>query len=979
MLDAIVSEALAEVIVSTGRWIATGASAPRGRKNKEAIEIASWFDTYKLTAAVPEIDELSSNVSPDLLTYALRSDEIQTVLHELLAARLTDAPEADINRVRSNFKSEFSAAIPGNGIESLGDTLFSYYDSEICILVGRLEGMSISTLPQIRSEAFFARTIAVLNAIEKHASSLAGRVDSEVEARFLINYRNHADERFGKIQPPDFERRQRIPIEEIYVKPNIYSKIQVGDSKAKTNKSMRQQGDAAEPQDDLIEAPTSIPFDDFTQILDRTVLLGDPGGGKSTASAALMHLNATDTSRRVPFLVVLREFAAEGSPSRSVIGHIEDKLETLYQCKPPSGLVSQLFLSGRALIIFDGLDELIDPAHRVEITEVVEQFCLEYPLAHVLVTSRVVGYDLARLDDKQFTCYRIAEFSDQQVTDYASKWFVRDESLDAAEAESWANAFIEESNRVSDLRSNPLMLALMCILYHGEGFIPRNRPEVYQQCADLLFRKWDTRRRINVELRTRYLIEPALRHLAYWLFTRDVPEFAVTESELIAETTRFLNGRGFESPEEAQGDAAEFVSFCKGRAWVFSDAGTTADGQVLYTFTHRTFLEYFTAAYIAILNDTPEELARVIAPHVANQEWEIVAELAVQKKDQTSDLGAERVIKWLLANNHQYSVEGRCNVLQFVTLCLNSIDLPPRLVREVTREDMKHLLAGSLTTEDYYLPMASLLSVGGDSRQVIAEEFNATIAQMIDSTDQVESLKALRLAVHVSSGVFYGRQSGFGTNADFWVTVAEENTRTYADAIIRAAANDLSFKYLALMRDLISAREALATSDRGLSELFVDVPVGIFGSFWMGYAQSTLMMFLGSESSSWEDAQRRLAELGEVLNMHPESPWVELEGLGDIPLNVEGEFRDGITMDAETYLFVAAVIIIFEEYSRAEVDEFAVKICPQLIPYIALRRSRSTDGNVAELPRLPISAYFQELFDSWAAGDIRFTRQIGKD
>ena len=41
--------------------------------------------------------------------------------------------------------------------------------------------------------------------------------------------------------------------------------------------------------------------------------------------------------------------------------------------------------------------------------------------------------------------------------------------------------------------------------------------------------------------------------------------------------------------------AREFVEFCRGRMWVFTDAGTTVSGQRLYGFTHRTFLEYFAA------------------------------------------------------------------------------------------------------------------------------------------------------------------------------------------------------------------------------------------------------------------------------------------------------------------------------------------------------------------------------------------------
>ena len=204
---------------------------------------------------------------------------------------------------------------------------------------------------------------------------------------------------------------------------------------------------------------------------------------------------------RVPFLVTLREFAAQDPPERSVAGHIEHQLDTFYQCPAPAGLVDRLLLTGRALVIFDGLDELLDTSRRAEVTTRVERFCTEYPLIPVLVTSRLVGYDQARLDERLFTRYRIGGFTDDLVSDYVVKWFAQEDGID--EPSRWADAFLEESASVPDLRANPLMLALMCILYRGEGSLPRNRAEVYEQCANLLFRKWDARRRIYAELRAR--------------------------------------------------------------------------------------------------------------------------------------------------------------------------------------------------------------------------------------------------------------------------------------------------------------------------------------------------------------------------------------------------------------------------------------------------------------------------------------------
>ena len=109
------------------------------------------------------------------------------------------------------------------------------------------------------------------------------------------------------------------------------------------------------------------------------MLLGDPGGGKTTAANVLANFFASDPTRRIPFLVTLREYAAKTPPQWSVAGHIEHTLSTLYQCDPPVGLVERLLLTGRAVVIFDGLDELLDTSRRRDVSDRLEQFCSAYP------------------------------------------------------------------------------------------------------------------------------------------------------------------------------------------------------------------------------------------------------------------------------------------------------------------------------------------------------------------------------------------------------------------------------------------------------------------------------------------------------------------------------------------------------------------------------------------------------------------------
>jgi hypothetical protein len=794
VISEVVAGVLVDAIVATGRRLGANAAALARRRRGGDLGIAQWFDTYQLTADPPGFPDLSPEVSEQLVDL-LQTDDVHAVLHELLAARLTDSPDADVVRIRAIFYMTLGVELPE--LASLASKLFTYYDEQICELVGRLEGTEPAVLAQIRAEAIAARMVAILGAIERHTAALSSSSDRQNEAAFLSRYRRHVIEHHGMIDIPDFQRRRRVPVADLYVTP-VISQIAASVSLATPGK---------------IDDPPCIDVWTLAGDVDRTVLLGDPGGGKTTAANVLMHYYASNEKGKIPFLVTLREFAAGDTIQRSVASHLAHKLEVFYQCPAPPGLLSRLLLTGGSVVIFDGLDELLDATRRLEITAIIERFCAEYPLTPILVTSRLVGYDEAQLDDRQFALYRIDGFGDDQVGEYVYKWFTQENLLDAAEAEGSAGAFMEESASVPDLRSNPLMLALMCILYRGEGSLPRSRAEIYGQCANLLFHKWDTRRHIHMELRAGHLLEPTLQHLAWRLFTHDPVQSAMTRRELIEQAANFLRGRGFESALHARQAAEEFIEFCHGRMWVFTDTGTTSAGEALYSFAHRTFLEYFAAAHLAYDCDTPEGLARAIAPHVARHEWEVVGELAVQIKDHTSGQGAQRIYSTLLGERRRRAPAGRGGVLQFLARCLRSVDPPPKIVRLLARDVLDHLYAGDPNDEIRALPLCWLLACCDRQCSAVKDEIGARVTQMTSSDDLQVRLNGVRLAAYLPFGAMRG-DGGPGMSPrsairNFWWKSAPSLLRANAETVAAAAADDGGIRFAALWWHIITLQEAL--------------------------------------------------------------------------------------------------------------------------------------------------------------------------
>jgi hypothetical protein len=87
----------------------------------------------------------------------------------------------------------------------------------------------------------------------------------------------------------------------------------------------------------------------------------------------------------------------------------------------------------------------------------------------------VAGYiehNLETFYHSQFTCYRLGRLTDEQVGEFSRMWFAQDREIGPGEAETWTEAFVAESAPASDLRTNPLMLSLLCILYRCAGSLP---------------------------------------------------------------------------------------------------------------------------------------------------------------------------------------------------------------------------------------------------------------------------------------------------------------------------------------------------------------------------------------------------------------------------------------------------------------------------------------------------------------------------
>ncbi|MGW0762386.1 NACHT domain-containing protein [Streptomyces sp. NPDC002814] len=492
----------------------------------------------------------------------------------------------------------------------------------------------------------------------------------------------------------------------------------------------------------------------------RTVILGDPGGGKSTLSLKLIFDIARRASRassaRVPFLVILRDYTKDFEAGKTtMLQYLENLCKSPYNMEPASGFVEYALTAGRAFVIFDGLDELIDTSLRRKVVELVESFACKYPMVPILVTTRKVGYEEAPLDENLFNAVQLAQLDDQGVQSYADKWFALDSSVEKNRREELAASFYQDSRFVADLTRNPLMLSLMCGIYASENYIPANRPEVYKKCAELLFDKWDKQRGIVTPLPFDAHVKHAINSLAYSIYSNPERQSGLTRDQLIDFVKKFLLVKRFEDEDEAEDAASQFVDFCTGRSWVLSNVGSDT-AQELYGFTHRTFLEYFAANQLVRLNPTSPQLFSKLEEKISHSEWDVVSQLALQIVGNNTENGIDDFLERTLGAASSHSMEGQNNLVAFAARALAFAVPKPQLVRDICQATVELALnmvdpASEYSPTFFLRGIRSLLHANSENLPTVSRNLRYELTAANHGEPLDDPRREIRLALALST------------------------------------------------------------------------------------------------------------------------------------------------------------------------------------------------------------------------------------
>ncbi len=353
----------------------------------------------------------------------------------------------------------------------------------------------------------------------------------------------------------------------------------------------------------------------------QLMILGKPGAGKTTfmKRLAIFCNQGEFQPQRVPVFVALKEYAeTEDKP----------KLQTYIQTQwnacgvEAADALSTVLGSGQALVLLDGLDEVYKTDHD-RVLQDIKTFAYQFRDCQCVITCRIAAREYIF---EQFTEVEVADFDQDQIAEFATKWFkAKNDPKKAKTLIQWLNA----NETIRELATNPLLLTLLCLVFGEATALPANRAGLYKEGLDKLLQKWDTNRNIKRDQTYKKLSlkhkEDLLSQLAFENFEKGDYFFkqSVVEHKII-QYIHNLPGAS-ENEEALQLDGEAILKSIEAQHGLLIERA-----RGIYSFSHLTFQEYFTSRQITSPTANANLALRSLAVHITEKRYREIFLLAVE-------------------------------------------------------------------------------------------------------------------------------------------------------------------------------------------------------------------------------------------------------------------------------------------------------------------------------------------------------------
>jgi len=386
--------------------------------------------------------------------------------------------------------------------------------------------------------------------------------------------------------------------------------------------------------------------------VNRLVILGRPGGGKSTlvnhiaGQLARRRRGDANTQKALPGLpshqkplpvrIIMRQFAAwlpddrRQTSERTVWDFLKHQLKEM-SCEEFFPSLKRTLDADGGVIFFDGLDEVRETDEvqkRTRLIQAIREFARPLTNCRIIITCREYAYrktDAWRLPGSIYPTVELDLFRSEQIRAFTHTWYRktgprkgwRDKRC-LAEAQNLWQA-VTSWDHLKELGRYPLLLTLMAQVHGRDGYLPRDRTDLYERAVNLLLSHWENR--IIRDIDGSRTVEPglvmklgvrvevlrnALERVALAAHERQESEEQdrsqcadIAREELRQELAAGLGG----SLDRAE----EVITYIHHRAGLLH-----ARDNRTFAFPHRTFQEYLTAKGITARADFDDFLCERI-------------------------------------------------------------------------------------------------------------------------------------------------------------------------------------------------------------------------------------------------------------------------------------------------------------------------------------------------------------------------------
>lgn len=336
-------------------------------------------------------------------------------------------------------------------------------------------------------------------------------------------------------------------------------------------------------------------------------ILGRPGAGKTTFLKYLAMLACKGTIAKTPIFISLKDWSDSG---KAIEPYIASQFD-LCGFPKAEAFVRALLLKGDAIVLLDGLDEVSDDGgKRGQTIKEVVALSTKYRKCQYCLTCRIAATDYSF---ERFEYLEVADFTESQQLHFLKQWY--------GEGSQQLQRFLKgrqdtNNSGIRELGKTPLLLTLLCLAFDETFQFPTRQVDLYREAIDALVRKWDASRLIGRDTFYKNLSfsrrEHLLEHIAAHFYFNSKTVFQKREVEKCI--VDFLKGLpDKEKCEEA--DAGLVLRQIEAQHGLIVERAKN-----IYSFSHLTLQEYFTASFLVKAHDD-KLLDQIVSVALKDQKW----------------------------------------------------------------------------------------------------------------------------------------------------------------------------------------------------------------------------------------------------------------------------------------------------------------------------------------------------------------------